>query len=155
MHQPPFHIALSVDDLDLAAAQMGAAGLTWRKTLEYPLCVLHEGLQTEIALRSVYSEGPAPAVELFEIKSGAGTPLDPPTPGSQFHHIGLWADDFVNDLAALEALGWELTATVPDPSGAPSRFSLHSTPFGFYVELVDTQWAGRLLADLLPAARPA
>jgi hypothetical protein len=154
IHQPPFHIALSVGDLDAAAAQLGPLGLDWRPTLEYPLCLLHHDVEATVELRSVYSAGSAPAVELFEIVSGAGTPLDPPVPGSLFHHVGLWADDFSADVDRLRAIGWDLAATVPDDRGRPSRFALHRTPFGFYVELVDPKWAGRLLSDLLPGPAP-
>jgi len=147
--QPHFHIGLAVPQIDRAMAELTAVGVRWRRVLDYPLCVFHDGATSAVRIRSVYSAGPAAAVELFEAE--AGTPLDPPLPGSQFHHIGAWSDAFSADVAELDARGWQLAATVADKNGDPSRFALHRTPFGFYIELVDPQWAGQLLQDLLPA----
>jgi hypothetical protein len=146
--QPYFHLALSVASLDEAMADLASTGVQWRDVLDYPLCVFHGGRTTDVRIRSVYSSGPAPAIELFTAEQG--TPLDPLVEGSQFHHIGVWTDAFSADVADLQARGWELVATVADDRGRPSRFALHRTPFGFYLEVVDPRWAGRLLGDLLP-----
>ncbi|MBN9112183.1 MAG: VOC family protein [Pseudonocardia sp.] len=146
--QPFFHVGLAVPDLEAAMAALGATGVRWRGVMEYPLCVLHGGASSTVDLRSVYSSGPGPAIELYS--GGAETPLAAPVAGSWFHHVGMWADDLAADVAGLQAEGFELAATVADADGRPSRFALHRTPFGFYLELVDPRWAGRVLADLLP-----
>jgi hypothetical protein len=146
--QPYFHVGLVVPDLEAAMTAFGETGVRWRKVMTYPLCVLHAGKRSTVDLRSVYSAGDGPAIELYS--GGSATPLAAPVAGSRFHHVGLWADDFPSDVAALRDKGFELAATVEDEHGDPSRFSLHRTPFGFYLELVDPHWAGRLLSDLLP-----
>jgi len=148
MFHPHFHIALAVPHIETAMADLAATGVQWRDVLSYPLCVFHDAMESLVQIRSVYSSGDTPAIELFE--GGAGTPMEAPIPGSHFHHIGVWTDDFSADVAKLQTQGWELAATVADEHGDPSTFALHRTPFGFYLELVDPRWAGRLLGDLLP-----
>ena len=65
-----------------------------------------------------------------------------------FHHLGFWTDRLGGSSHDLDAHGWPCAATVASPENNPSRFTLHRSPHGFYVELFDT--ATPRHADLLP-----
>ncbi|WP_338183523.1 VOC family protein [Jatrophihabitans sp.] len=149
-----FHIGLLVDELEPAMESLGAAlGVTWRPIYDVPLTLTSaDRAVAKIRLRLVYSAGPTPAIELIE--RAPGTPFADAPGGGRLHHLGKWSTDLPADVA--EARGWSaggggaLAGTVADHNGAPSCLALLSTPLGFYLELVDPQFARPGLADLIP-----
>jgi hypothetical protein len=62
--------------------------------------------------------------------------------------LGFWTDQQANSSRDLDANGWRCAATVASSKKDPTRFTLHNSPHGFYVELFDT--ASPRHDDLLP-----
>src|ERR1700759_2238964 len=121
-----------------------ALGITWRAPAEVIVPLRGPDVVIESKVYSVYSEGGPPAIEL--IQSVPGTPLAG-NGGVSFHHLGFWSDRLAHGARDLEAHGGPCAATVAGAGGAPSRFTLHRSPHGFYVEIFDT--ATPRHADLL------
>ena len=94
---------------------------------------------------SASEDGP-PAIEL--IQSVPSTPLAG-NGGVSFHHLGFWTDRLVRSSRDLDANGWPCAATVASIDTDPRRFTLHQSPYDFYVELFDTAPPTRR-----PAAKP-
>jgi hypothetical protein len=69
-----------------------------------------------------------------------------------FHHLGFWTDRLARSSRDLDAHGWPCAATVASIDTDPRRFTLHQSPYSFYVELFDT--ATPRHADLLPNPAP-
>ena len=68
--------------------------------------------------------------------------------------MGVWADDIRAEAARLEQLGMRKLWWSADESGEVSGFSYHETPYGFYIELVDSV-ARSFYPDWFRAADPA
>jgi hypothetical protein len=69
-----------------------------------------------------------------------------------FHHLSFWTDRLASSSRDLDAHGWPSAATVAGFDKDPSRFTLHQSPLGFYVEIFDA--ATPRHADLLPDPAP-
>jgi hypothetical protein len=148
MRQPFFHVGFVVPDLDVAMTEFGdVLGVEWRPILEAPLRLLGPDGVADVEVRSVYTTGGAPAIELFE--SVPGTALGG-MGGVQFHHIGLWADDLGAASRELDAHGWMREGTVANVDNEPSRFTMQRSPHGFYIELLETGFPRPYLSDLVP-----
>jgi hypothetical protein len=146
---PFFHVGFIVPDLDAAMKEFQAAlGITWRAPAEamVPLRGPHGVIEAKV--HSVYSKGGPPAIEL--IQSVPSTPLA--ANDVSFHHLGFWTDRLTTSSRDLDAHGWPCAATVASIDTDPRRFTLHQSPYSFYVELFDT--ATPRHADLLPNPPP-
>ena len=126
-----------------------ALGIEWRAPIEAIVPLRGPDGVIESNVYSVYSEGGPPAIEL--IQSVRGTPLAG-NGGVSFHHLGFWTDRLASSSRDLDAHGWPCAATVASFDKDPSRFTLHQSPHGFYVELFDT--ATPRHPDLLPNPAP-
>jgi hypothetical protein len=145
-----FHVGFIVPDLDSAMKEFQAAlGIEWRAPIDAIVPLRGPDSVIESNVYSVYSEGGPPAIEL--IQSVPGTPLAG-SGGVSFHHLGFWTDRLASSSRDLDAHGWPCAATVASFDKEPSRFALHQSPHGFYVELFDT--ATPRHADLLPNTAP-
>ncbi len=136
-----FHAGFVVRDLDGAMSLLGEAlGVNWAKPLETPAMKLRTGSgDIEIpGMRLTYSVQPA-HVELIE--EVAGTLWEAET-GMRGHHVGMWTDDLAGEVARLEALGLPLHTHGLNDAGELATFAYHETPFGMYLELVDTAAKG-------------
>jgi hypothetical protein len=122
-----------------------ALGIEWRAPIDASVPSLGPDGILESNVYSVYSEGGPPAIEL--VQSVPGTPLGG-NGGVSFHHLGFWTDRLSASAQELDKHGWPCAATVAGADKNPSRFTLHQSPYGFYVELFDT--ATPRHADLLP-----
>ena len=146
IHYPFFHVGFIVPDLDAAMEEFQVAlGIDWRAPMDALVPLLGPDGVVEADVYSVYSAGGPPAIEL--VQSVPGTPLAG-NGGVSFHHLGFWTDRLGDSSHDLDAHGWPCAATVASPENNPSRFTLHRSPDGFYVELFDT--ATPRHADLLP-----
>jgi hypothetical protein len=54
------------------------------------------------------------------------------------HHVGYWSDDIAGEVAALEADGWSLEATLRGPTGEVTAFAYLRRPGDVRIELVDS-----------------
>lgn len=131
-----FHVGFVVPDLDDARSTMTEIlGVPVTEPMELPLGELYtpDG-QRDVALRFAYSTRPV-NVELIESVGGSVWDFEDPDRG---HHLGLWTDDVAAESDRLTALGMPAAWWGTDLSSGRQMFSYHRTPFGFYVELVDT-----------------
>jgi hypothetical protein len=148
MRHPFFHVGFVVPDLDVAMNEFGdVLGVEWRPILQAPLQLLGPDGVAHVEVRSVYTTGGPPAIELFE--SVPRTALAGSDQVS-FHHIGLWADDLGQASRDLDAKGWMREGTVANAENEPSRFTMQRSPHGFYVELLETGFPRPYLAGLVP-----
>ena len=135
---PPFHIGIVVDDIDVAMAGYGGAlGLRWAKVCraEYTYCTPDALVPTHH--RYTYSVGQAPHIELIE---GAEGSIWAPSTSAGLHHLGYWAEDLPATSAALAAAGSPLGATRGRPGDPPSVFAYHRAPGSpVWIELVDVK----------------
>jgi len=132
-----FHAGFVVPDLDGAMHVLGSAlGVNWAKVLEAPPMKLRTRTgDVEVpGMRLTYSAQPA-HVELIEEVPGT---LWEAESGMRGHHVGLWTDDLAGEVARLEKLGLPLHTHALDGEGKLATFAYHETPFGMYIELVDT-----------------
>ena len=132
-----YHTGYVVRDLERAMALLGGAmGVRWAPVMDYPGTKLRtrDGIIEVPRLRFTYSTLPV-HVELIQEAPGslwvAGGEL-------KGHHIGVWADDLEAESARLEALGLPLHTHGLDADGKMWSFAYHETPFGLYIELVDS-----------------
>jgi hypothetical protein len=145
------HVAFVVRDLGEAMEEFSLTiGLQWRPVQSGLLRLTdREERVASVDVSYTYSMGPAPAVELFE---GTGqTMLGEDLAASdapRFHHLGIWSNDLLGDVAVTERGGWPLRATVA-PAGAPPRNALLKAPFG-YLELNDVHTYRDWIGDLYP-----
>jgi hypothetical protein len=123
--RPYYHVALVVEDLDAAMAELTrAVGLRWGEP--------HDSTYGEWRIRVVYSAGP-PFVEL--VQGEPGGPWDT-TEGSHLDHIGYFSDDVLRDRRVLEEAGAAIDLD-PTPYGRGDVFAYLRTPvLGARVELV-------------------
>jgi hypothetical protein len=92
-------------------------GLEWRRVNAVTV--------GEWPIKVVYSRQGPPYIELVEAPERSPWDMD------GLLHLGYWADDFSNDLRALDARGVALQY-----DGSPFGFSLHRGP-GVGIELID------------------
>ncbi|HZE39162.1 MAG TPA: VOC family protein [Stackebrandtia sp.] len=141
---PPYHIALVVEDLDAAMADLGRTiGLEWNAPFVGGGHLEMDGQVVEGAPRVVFSRQGPPYLELVERVPGtvwAETGL---------HHIGLWTDDIAAESANLEDRGAPLEAHGARGDGQRTFFCYHQTASGMRVELVDIGRSGPHLARYL------
>ena len=150
IRNPFFHVGFIVPDLDSAMEEFQAAlGIEWRERIDAIVPLLGPDGVIESNVYSVYSVGGPPAIEL--IQSVQGTPLAG-NGGVSFRHLGFWTDRLASSSRDLDAHGWSCAATVHSSDKDQSRFTLHQSPHGFYVEIFDT--ATPRHADLLPPPAP-
>lgn len=132
----PFHISQVVHDLESAMDQVGAAlDLEWHTVQERPMPILWDGEPHESVLRFTYSKGGAPHYELQQGEPGSLWGAD----YVGMHHVGVWTDDFFGDVAALEAAGFRIEATMQSEDGRPSYFTYQISPHGLRIELLPIQ----------------
>lgn len=121
-----FHVGIAVRDLDISAAALSAAGAC----VFHPLIQVDHQVQTADGEATVhfavrYSTGPF----RFElIKEVAGTIWT--ASERSLHHLGYWAQDLERSIAGLTEQGLPVTART-------AWWSLHRTPDGYYIELLD------------------
>jgi hypothetical protein len=132
-----YHVGFVVQDLDSAAASLGAAlGVTFTPPAElpYPELMTPEGPRPA-RLRLTYATRPV-HVELIENCGGTLWDWESRERG---HHLGVWAEDIAAEADRLDALDMPRLWWVHGDDGE-MVFSYHATPFGFYIELVSTAW---------------
>ena len=149
IRNPFFHVGFIVPDLDAAMKEFRAAlGITWRAPAEAMVPLRGPDGVIESKVHSVYSEGGPPASSSSSQSHARHWPLN----GVSFHHLGFWTDRLARSSRDLDAHGWPCAATVASIDTDPRRFTLHQSPYDFYVELFDT--ATPRHADLLPDPAP-
>jgi 8-hydroxy-5-deazaflavin:NADPH oxidoreductase len=148
IHDPFFHVGFVVRDLSTAMNELSTVlGTRWRPIVEARVPFVGEGGEVEIDVRTVYSTGGPPAIELIEavpgsVLAGAGAGE------MSFHHLGVWTEDLEESSTHLTECDWPCVATVAGADGKPNRFTLQQTRHGFFVELFDV--AAARYPDLLP-----
>ena len=132
----PFHTAQVVPDLEAAMAELGSAlGLTWHSVQERVMHIRYRGEVVRAELRFTYSVEGEPHLELLQ--GSPGSVWGPDMAG--MHHVGVWTDDFLADVAALEAGGMPVEVTLASRStDGPHAFTYHSG-HGLRVELVPVE----------------
>jgi len=146
IHDPFFHVGFVVRDLSTAMNELSTLlGTRWRSIVEARIPFVGKEGEVEIDVRTVYSAGGPPAIELIEavpdsVLAGAGE--------MSFHHLGVWTEDLERSSGDLTRCGWPCAATVAGADGKPNRFTLQQTPHGFFIELFDV--AAARYPDLLP-----
>ena len=130
-----YHVGFVVPDIEEAIATLGPAlGITFAPPIDLPFPTLETPAgPREVALRLAYSTRPV-HVEL--VSSAPGTLWDF-ADQRRGHHLGVWADDVATEADRLESLGLARLWWVPGDDGR-MVFSYHDTPYGFYIELVDS-----------------
>lgn len=133
-----YHCGYVVPDLDKAMVVLREAlGVAFAPPMELPYRRMQtpDGvIEIDQPLRLTYSSLPV-HVEL--IQSAPGTLWEADT-GLRGHHLGVWADDLAAESARLSALGLPLHTHGLGDDGELTGFAYHATPFGMYLELVDS-----------------
>jgi len=145
-----YHVGFVVPDLEEAIATLGPAlGVSFLPPLELPFSTLETPAGArEVSLRLTYSTRPV-HVELIASVSGSLWDFDDRRRG---HHVGIWADDIESEADRLDGLGMPRLWWVRGPDGV-MIFSYHDTPYGFYIELVNSTFRNGL-AESFRAAGP-
>lgn len=152
-----YHTGFVVPDLDAAMAELTTVfGVAWNAVEERDMPVSTPDGHVDARMRFVYSRGGSPRLELLEPVPRTAWEA----PSNAFglggaHHIGVWADDFAETSAALEAAGLPRVLTFDDGSGGAVRFAYHRLPSGPFVELVDGTRRAELEAWFEGAEYPA
>lgn len=130
-----YHVGFVVPDLQEAIATLGPAlGISFLPPLELPFSILETPAGSrEVSLHLTYSTRPV-HVELIGSVSGSLWDFEDRRRG---HHVGVWADDMEAEADRLDSLGMPRLWWVRAPDGA-IIFSYHDTPYGFYIELVNS-----------------
>lgn len=130
-----YHVGFVVPDLEAAIDVMSTVlGVPFTAPMALPFTALQtpDGPR-DVPLRFAYSTRPV-HVELIESAPGTLWDFDDRQRG---HHLGVWADDVAAESDRLEGVGLERLWWAEGEDGRLA-FSYHATPFGFYLELVDT-----------------
>lgn len=141
---PGYHIALVVDDLDEAMADLTRTiGLDWHEPFIGSSHLEVDGELVEAGPRLTFSRQGPPYLELLQRK--------PNTIWAQtgLHHMGFWTDDVTTESARLESQDARLEASGAQPDGTRTSFCYHRTASGLRVELVDIGRAGPKLTRYL------
>lgn len=130
-----YHVGFVVQDMEAAMAHLGAAlGITFVPPIELPYREITTPDGPKPAqLRLTYSTRPV-HVELIE---SCGDTLWDWESRQRGHHLGVWADDMEAEADRLDAHGMPRLWWVRGDDGK-LIFSYHDTPYGFYLELVDS-----------------
>jgi Glyoxalase/Bleomycin resistance protein/Dioxygenase superfamily len=132
-----YHCGYVVRDLHEAMRVLGEAiGVQWAPPMDLPITRMRtpDGAVEMEPLRLTYSSLPI-HIELIEEQAGSIWVADELLRG---HHLGVWADDLAAESARLSALGLPLHTSGLDDDGEMASFAYHETPFGIYIELVDS-----------------
>jgi len=130
-----YHVGFVVPDLEEGIATMTEVlGVPFTEPIDLAGLQLMtpEGPRDEV-LRLAYTTRPA-NVELIGTVSGTLWDFDDAHRG---HHLGVWSDDVQAEAARLTALGMPALWWGVGTEGR-WMFSYHLTPYGMYIELVDT-----------------
>jgi hypothetical protein len=130
-----YHVGFVVPDLEVAVAEMSeilAVPFTAPFELPFPEVQTPDG-PVRVKLRYAYSTRPA-NVELIQSVPRTLWDFDDRHRG---HHLGVWTDDVAKEAERLADRGMPKLWWGNNDAGRP-MFSFHLTPFGFYIELVDT-----------------
>jgi hypothetical protein len=132
----PFHVAQVVTDLEASMEELtNGLGVTWHSIQERVMHIRYGGEVVRAELRFTYSVEGDPQIELLE--GSAGSVWGPDFAG--MHHIGVWTDDFLADVAALEASGVPVEVTLASrTTDGPHAFTYHNL-HGLRVELVPVE----------------
>jgi hypothetical protein len=133
-----YHAGYVVRDLEQAMDVLGAAmDVVWAPPMDYPgrRFMTRDGEIDVPQLRLTYSTLP---VHIELIQEAPGTLWVADEGGLRGHHIGVWADDLAADSQRLVALGLPIHTHGLDEHGNLASFTYHETPFGLYIELVDS-----------------
>lgn len=145
-----YHVGFVVPDLDEAMATLGPAlGVTFLPPMDLPFPTLEtpEGPRA-VALRLTYSTRPV-HLELIGTAPGSLWDFDDHRRG---HHLGIWTEEIADEADRLDSHGMKRLWWVFGDDGA-MVFSYHDTPYGFYIELVNSAFRAGL-ADVFRAVDP-
>ncbi|WP_281689779.1 VOC family protein [Pseudonocardia thermophila] len=134
------HVGIVVADLDAAIDELvGLVGLDFERPRTESLRLRTASGTVDCTFRFTYSRSPAgvQAIELIEAPSGSPWwPGDGPVVPA-IHHLGFWAADFTERVAALADGGAPVEVTVAGRE--PRLFTYHQTRHGPRIELVDRE----------------
>ena len=129
----PFHVAQVVPDLETAMDDLSSGlGVSWHSIQEREMHIRYRGELVKANLRFTYSREGEPHIELLQ--GSEGSVWGPELAG--MHHIGVWTDDFLTDVARLESAGFAMEVTLASSTtDGPHAFTYH-VGHGLRVELV-------------------
>lgn len=135
-----YHLGIVVHDIERAMDDIAAeTGISWAPLRQANVTVKSpDGRIEPVGLQVVYSRNGPPFMELIQAKPGT---IWTPDPAPRLHHMGVYVDDLVSEVARLERLGMVDEAHGVDEDGNLVLFSYLSDRHGFRIELVDA--AGR------------
>jgi catechol 2,3-dioxygenase-like lactoylglutathione lyase family enzyme len=141
---PPYHLAMVVEDLEKAKAELGAAlGLTFVKPQRRQVQMEAPGGPISFEVCYVYScQGP-PYIELIEQR--AGTIFE----RLGLHHVGIWSDDRVAESKRLDGQGWPRETVGLRPDGSWAGGLYHRGTGDLRIEVVDIRSSGPKLLRYL------
>lgn len=132
-----YHVGIVVTDISAAQARLSAMlGVTWGPVMRLDKVDYRDGNGKDIALPTTmcYSVGD-PCLELIEELPGSVWVRNE---HSNFHHIGYWSDELVDDSAGLSSAGCPLQLCGRSGGEAPVSFAYHRDEvLGVRFELVD------------------
>ena len=134
----PSHFATVVVDIDQAMQELGEAfELEWLAVQNQTMTVRSpDGVVTKTDLLFTYSQQGPPYLELLQ--GEPGSIWGPERAG--LHHVGVWSEDLVADVTALEGQGMPMELTLASRDlVTPVGFAYHRSPQGMRVELVSTE----------------
>lgn len=145
-----YHVGFVVPDVDEAIGTLGKTlGVTFMPATAFPFPVLQTPSgPREVPLRLTYSLRPV-HVELIGSAPGSLWDFEDRRRG---HHLGVWTEEIESEADRLGGLGMPRLWWVHDPEGR-MVFSYHDTPYGFYIELVNSAFR-RGMADSFRALDP-
>jgi hypothetical protein len=124
LEQPPAHICLIADQLELSMKDLGATfGIEWRSVRETTVGPWQ--------IRMTYSRVGPTYWEVIEADGEFWHPQD----GGPFHHVGFWSDDLDRDRAALRDRG--MTMEIDGREWGRTMSFHRSADTGIRVELLD------------------
>jgi hypothetical protein len=142
----PFHVGIASLDVETLALALGSVlGLSW-VSLSRP-DVVHHAPAGPVTPSSqvIWSRQGSPHLELVKAEPGTVYATDR---GTYIHHFGYWTQDLTGSIAACQADGWQIEATMLDGDGRPAAFAYLSRPGEAWIELVDRANQPRLAAEL-------
>jgi catechol 2,3-dioxygenase-like lactoylglutathione lyase family enzyme len=132
------HVAIAVDDLDLAIARYARTlGVTFTERLSFagmPL-IRPDGGPLHTDVRVAWTVGNEPPLELMQGPPGSIWDVAPDE--HRIHHIAFWVEDLERESGLLEESGMALQLTL-EPGRPPKGMAYHVAPSGMRVELMRT-----------------
>lgn len=121
-----FHVGVVVADLDSSATALTVAGAgAFHPVIEGDQQVWTPDGDVDMHFRVRFSTG---QLRYELIQESPGTLWE--TSRSSLHHLAYWASDFERSIVDLVDRGLPVVARTP-------RWSYHSTPDGYFIELLD------------------